>query len=434
MFGDFMNYFMGIDNGGTATKAAIYDSGGRELAVAVRETDRCPGPIGYAERDMENMWRTNCQVIWEALERSSLSPAQICGIACCGHGKGLYLWGKDGRPARRGILSADTRAAGYVKRWQQDGTEDRAYRRSLQMVMPCQPAALLAWLRDHEPQTIAQIQWVFSCKDYIRFRLTGRANGELSDMSGTNLVNLTTKAYDRQLLEIFGIDFAWDMPPPLCTSTQLCGRVTAQAARECGLAEGTPVYGGMFDIDACALATGAVDSRKVCMIAGTWSINEYVSDQPVTDGSVAMNSLFCLNEQYLIEESSPTSAGNLEWILRRILCCGKEPDGESVYAKADKLVESAGVQGFGPIFLPFVLASNINPAGMGAFVGLAEQQDQRVLLRSVYEGIVFAHRWHLERLLRSKREPVDVIRLAGGPFRRLGTDVCRHPAPSHRGS
>ena len=55
------------------------------------------------------------------------------------------------------------------------------------------------------------------------------------------------------------------------------------------------------------------------MIAGTWSINEYVRRMPVMDGSVRMNSLFCLPEYYLIEESSPTSAGNNEWFLQQML-------------------------------------------------------------------------------------------------------------------
>lgn len=65
----------------------------------------------------------------------------------------------------------------------------------------------------------------------------------------------------------------------------------------------------MFDIDACAIAVNVLNGRHICMIAGTWSINEYPRKAPVTNGSALMNSLFCLPEYYLIEESSPTSAG-----------------------------------------------------------------------------------------------------------------------------
>ena len=56
---------------------------------------------------------------------------------------------------------------------------------------------------------------------------------------------------------------------------------------------------------ACALAAGVTDEKNICMIAGTWSINEYIRRNPVTDGRVLMNSLFCLPGYYLVEESSP---------------------------------------------------------------------------------------------------------------------------------
>ena len=425
-----MKYYIGIDNGGTATKAAIYDETGREVAVAATETEQCASLPGHAERDMDDMWRANCRIIREAVSRAGIRPEEICAAACCGHGKGLYLWGKDGKPAHSGILSADTRALDYAEDWKQDGTNDRAFQRSLQNVMACQPAALLAWLRDHEPQIMDRIRWVFCCRDYVRFRLTGEAGAEISDMSGTNLMNLNTKSYDRELLRLFGIEWIWDALPPLRESGELCGCVTEAAAAECGLAAGTPVYGGMFDINACALAVGATGRDQICMIAGTWSINEYVSDEPVTDRTAAMNSLFCQGGKYLIEESSPTSAGNLEWMLRRILRL--ETDGRSVYEEANRLVESVPDKSFGPIFLPFVMASNANPAGMGAFVGLMEHQDQAVLLRSVYEGVVFAHRWHLERLLRSRTDPLRAIRLSGGAARsvvwvQMFADILGYP-------
>lgn len=430
-----MNFYIGIDNGGTATKAAIYDDTGRELAAAAVDTEQLTPGVGFVERDMDGMWSANCQIIREALRRSGLAAREISAVACCGHGKGLYLWGKDGRPVRKGILSADTRAIDYVEAWKRDGTTERAFALSLQNVMACQPVALLAWLRDHEPELIDRIRWIFPCKDYIRFRLTGNAGAELSDMSGTSLVNLRTRTYDKRLLELFGIEFAWEMLPPLCESTQLCGYVNPQAAMECGLAEGTPVYGGMFDINACALAVGAVQSSQLCMIAGTWSINEYVSPEPVCDGSVALNSLFCMGENYLIEESSATSAGNNEWFLKKILRLKPDAEGAPVYEEANRMVEAAPVHPAGPIFLPFVAASNVNPAGMGAFVGLSEADGQGTMVRSVYEGVVFAHRYHLERLLCSRKESVERIRLSGGAARsdcwvQMFADILGYPIES----
>ena len=67
--------------------------------------------------------------------------------------------------------------------------------------MSCQPVTLLAWLKDHEPENYANIQYVFECKDYVRFKLTGEARAEITDYSGAHLMNLHTRTFDKRLLE-----------------------------------------------------------------------------------------------------------------------------------------------------------------------------------------------------------------------------------------
>jgi len=412
-----MKYYMGLDNGGTTTKAAIYDLSGREIGVASRETKMITPKPGWTERDMEEMWDANCGVIRDVLEKTGIASEDIAGIAVCGHGKGLYLWGKDGKPARNGIISTDNRAYAYPVRWREDGTEAAAFRYSCQHVMACQPVALLAWLRDNEPGVMDNIQWVFECKDYVRFRLTGEARAEITDYSGAHLVNLHTREYDDALLDCFGLGSIRPALPPLCNSLDIAGYVSAEAAARCGLRAGTPVSGGMFDIDACAIAVGVLDEKNVCMIAGTWSINEYLRREPVVDGRVQMNSLFALPEYYLIEESSPTSAGNNEWFIRTLLPelqAEAKEKGHSVYDEMNAWAASLPPEEFVPIFLPFLMASNVHPNAMGSFVGLDVSHTRAYLAKSVYEGIVFCHRYHFEKLLATRQTPPDCVRLAGG--------------------
>ena len=116
------------------------------------------------------------------------------------------------------------------------------------------------------------------CKDYIRFRLTGEAAAEQTDMSATSLINVATGRHDPAVLEAFGIAELQRLLPPLVRCDAVCGRVTAEAAAETGLAPGTPVAGGLFDIDACGLASGLLDESQLSIVVGTWGNNQYIVD------------------------------------------------------------------------------------------------------------------------------------------------------------
>jgi L-xylulokinase len=431
-----MEYVLGIDNGGTTTKAAVFDLKGNQIASAGRQTRMITPKPGYTERDMEELWKTNCECIRSAVEKSGIEPRRIVGAAVCGHGKGLYPWGKDGTPACNGIISTDGRAWEYPLRWKETGVTQALYPKLCQNIMACQQVSLLAWLKDHDRAVYDSIQWVFSVKDYIRFRLTGEAYSEMTDISGSGLINVRDACFDREILERFGIGEAYEKLPPLCRSCDMCGRITPRAARECGLAEGTPVAGGMFDIDACALAMHVTTPEEMCTITGTWSINEFISEKPITDGTVAMNSLYAIPGYYLEEECSATSAGNLEWLIRTVMDGFVPPDGQRIYDYLDDLVRSVPPQECNVYFLPFLYGCNTHPLGKAAFVGLTEFHTRAHLARAVYEGVAFSHKMHVERLLKAREKP-KAIRMGGGAVNsevwvRMFADVLDLPVETIR--
>lgn len=411
-----MRYLMGIDNGGTFSKAAIFDENGRQISVASVPTMTLTPKPGYTERDMEELWQVNAKVVRQAIEKSKIDPSDIVGVSFSGHGKGLYLVGKDGKPSYHGIISTDARAWSYVKQWKEDGTAEKVYEKTFQEILACQPVSLLAWLKDHCPEVIENTAYVFAVKDYVRYRMTGEAYAEMSDFSGGNLVNLKTGDYDRELLELFGIGEVYDKLPPLKNAADICGYVTKEASELTGLLEGTPVSAGMFDVNACGIASGLSNEEEMCMIAGTWSINEFIAKQPILNGTVALNSMFCIPGYYLIEESSPTSAGNMEWFIKNLMSYEKaeaKQAGTSVYDITNQWVESIEPQENNLIFLPFLNGSNEDALAKGTFIGLTAYHNKKHMLRAVYEGIVFSHLTHVRKLLKNRETPKS-IRLAGG--------------------
>lgn len=409
-------YYMGIDNGGTSCKAVLFDHTGKEIYSSGRILEMLtPKPL-HTERDMDVLWEKNIACIRDTIQKSKIDPKLIKGVGCCGHGKGLYLINKMGKPLRNGIVSTDGRAAPYVTQWEQEGTSDKVFERNYQKILACQPVSLLKWMKNHERENYNRIKWVFAVKDYIRFCLTGEAYAEITDYSGSNLLDLKARAFSKDLFDLFGISEMFDCMPPLKESTDICGYITKEVSSLTGLPEGIPVAGGMFDIDACSIAMNIVDSDYLCVIAGTWGINGYIARRPVLNHSVMMNSYYCYDNYFLIEESSPTSAGNLEWYIKRFLGKEKldaEAQGMSIYTYCDRLVESIKPEDQDVIFLPYLYGSNYNPSSKACFLGMSSYHTQAHLVRAIFEGIVFCHMVHIEKLLQNRTQ-FKSIRLAGG--------------------
>jgi L-xylulokinase len=414
-------YVLGMDNGGTFIKAALFTLDGKELAVASRNTPITVPKPGYTERSMTEMWQANCDCVKEAIARAGVKSADIAGVAVCGHGKGLYPWGKDGRPAYNGIISTDNRAWKQVEGWKAHGSGggngssvfDAQYPKLCQQLMACQPLPILAWMKEQNRAVYDNIRYAFSATDYIRFMLTGEAYNEATNISGTALMNVRDVSYDRGMLAAFGVEEAYDMLAPLCYSSDICGRITKEAATLTGLAEGTPVAGGMFDIDACAIAMAVTSPEQFCTITGTWSINEFMTTKPVTGTAVAMNSLYAIPGYYLLEDSSATGAGNLDWVIQNCLENEKAPEGVPLYQHLDGMVEKIPPDQCDVYFLPFLYGSNRHPLGKASFVGLTSFHNKGHLLRAVYEGVAYSAKHHIDKLLSVRTRPA-AVRLAGG--------------------
>lgn len=411
-----MKYLMGIDNGGTYSKSALFDENGRQISAASVPAVTIAAKPGYAERNMDELWEANACAIKRAIQESKIDPADIAGVSVSGHGKGLYMVGFDGKPSYNGIASTDTRAWKQAEIWEQTGINKLVYKKTFQKILAVQPVSLLAWFKENKPEVLNATRYIFAVKDYIRYMLTGEAFSEYTDCSGSNLVNLTNGRHDKELMQLLGIEECYDKLPPLRYSSDICGYITRQAGKKTLLPEGIPVAAGMFDVNACGIASGLWDEEQMCMIAGTWSINEFIRKKPVTNGTVDLNSFFCIPGYFLVEESSPTSAGNMEWFIRNLMDYEEREAKKmkkSIYDIANEWVASVKPQESRVIFLPFLHGSNEDPMAKGSFVGLTAFHSKKHMLRGVYEGIVFSHVTHVKKLLKNRNRPKSIC-LSGG--------------------
>ncbi|HSL43700.1 MAG TPA: FGGY-family carbohydrate kinase [Anaerolineales bacterium] len=412
-------YLLGIDNGSTVSKAALFDLHGKEISVASCKADtEYPHP-GWTERDMEILWQSTASAIREVLAKSGAKPEEIAGIGNTGHGNGVYLLDKQGCPLRNGIQSMDSRAADVVNSWNERNLHARVFPFTIQSFWPAQPNALLVWLKRNEPQNYERIGAILMVKDYIKYRLTGEITGDFTDMSAANIMDVREKCYSRELMALYDLSEVYSALPPLKHSSEIIGQVTPAAAHETGLAIGTPVAGGLFDVDASAIGAGAIHVNQACLVMGSWSINEVITRHPIVDPSLFMTTLFADSGLFLTIEGSATSATNLEWFVNQ--CCGDERAeakrrGISVYEICNEEVASLPPGSTNIIFHPFLYGSNVQPTARAGFYGIAGWHTRAHLLRALYEGVVFGHLSHIEKLRKAGAQ-INSARLTGGGSR-----------------
>lgn len=413
-------YILGIDIGGTAGKAGLYDLHGQELLTEKAYFAPFSPHDGWLERDMDALTEAVFEMLRRIIDRAAIGPAEILGIGVTSYSNGVVLIDRDGRSPYNGrcILAGDTRAKELVQQWKADGTYDTVTAVTCQQLWAGQTSPLLAWMVRERPDVIENTWVVLSCADYIRYLLTGTVSAEVTNASTVSCMDLRRRCFSSEVFRALGMESVLPkMPERIVEPAEIAGYVTAEAAGRCGLCAGLPVMGGLADITSCCIASGITDASRLCVTFGTWSINEYISREPVLRPDLFMTSLYCIPGYYLITEGSTTSASNLQWYVERFL--GREEErmrqqGKSVYDAAEEMIASIPYDDSSILFLPFLYGSNVNVDARSAFIGITGRHTAAHMLRAVYEGIAFSHLQHIEKLIDFRGGPPEAVRISGG--------------------
>jgi L-xylulokinase len=426
-----MPSLLGIDAGLTVTKAVVFDVDGTQLSLARRRVPQSMPRPRHVEREMDGLWRATAEAIREALASSGRPAGDIAAVAATAHGDGLFLLDKDRRPLGPGILSLDSRAGAIVERWAESSVFADALALTGQEPHVAAPSALLAWIRENEPDRFARIGHVLACKDWLRFCLTGVVGADPTEAS-TSFTDVLSQAYSPGAMRLYGLEELFDALPPVTPSAEISGHVTAEAAALTGLVAGAPVASGLHDVTASALGMGGHAEGVLSLVAGTYSINEVVSAEPRVDPR-----WLCRNAiqrgRWNNMSISPASSANYDWFIDTL--CRAERDeasarGGSIHETLAREIDAALARPSTILFHPYLFGSPRGPSASAGFVGLHGWHGRGDMLKAVLEGIAFNHRAHVEAL----REGFTIreARLTGGvsrnaAFAQLFADALNMP-------
>lgn len=393
-------YLLGYDIGSSSVKAALVDAA-TGVCVASDFFPKNEAPIkalrqGWAEQDPENWWKYLKEATASVLKESGADPKDIKAIGISYQMHGLVAIDKEQRVLRDAIIWCDSRGVPYGEKAFNELGADVCLPRLLNSPGNF-TAAKLRWLKEEEPEIFEKIYKVMLPGDYIAMRLTGEICTNPEGLSEYMLWDFKDNTPATFLMEYYGYEPS--MFPEVKPTFSEQGRLTENAAKELGLAPGTPVTYRAGDQPNNALSLNVFNPGEVASTAGTSGVVYGINGTVDYDPRSRVNNFAHVNhsaEQTRIGVMTCISGTGIlnTWIKRNVA-----PEGIS-YADMNELAAKVPVGSQGVVILPF---------GNGAERVLENRQiecsfhginfnihNRNHIIRAAQEGIVFSFMYGME--------------------------------------
>ena len=384
-------YLIGLDAGTTCIKAVLFDLKGHELFVSSVDNEVIKPNPTWNEQDMEQLWNNLKRCLKDLTVKSNLNPDEVAAIGLSAQGEGLWMLDSEGKPVRNAMLWNDGRAADLIAQLKSENIElyNRIKLENATFIKPGSTLTLIKWFKENEPELYAKTATIFTCKDYVRYQMTGNLNWEMTDAS-CSCLDMDKKAYSENIFELMGVGDVIDKLPALMGAIDKGGELKKEVADEVGLAPGTPISGGMLDIVATAAGAGAVKENSVCTILGTTGMNfitlsEYEADLAVNGWEMHMEHGKLIKGQGMM-----SAMPNQNWVLQELF--GEEKLTGEVFDRINETVSSMKPGEGGLLYLPHIDPSGerapfFNPDACAQIMGIKTTSTRYEILHAVMEGV-----------------------------------------------
>ncbi len=410
------NYIGAIDQGTTSTRFLIFDEAGKVAAVAQKEHRQIYPQPGWVEHDPEEIWRATQEVIALALQQGRISGAQIAAIGITNQRETTVLWNrKTGKPVANALVWQDTRVSDYVNELARDGGLDR-FRAQTGLPLSTYFSGLkIRWLLHHVPGIREQAEAgdvLFGNIDtFLAWHLTGGPDGglhitDVTNASRTQLMNLETLAWDKDLLTAFDIPQA--MLPRVCSSSEIYSSVKQDALT------GVAVAGILGDQQAALVGQTCFRPGEAKNTYGTGCfllMNTGLRAVPSKFGLLTTVAYKFGGDpaSYALEGSVAISGALVQWLRDNLGLIKSSPEIEGLA----RTVEDNGGVYFVPAFSG-LYAPYWKHDARGVIAGLTRYANKGHLARAVLEATAFQTREVVEAMEKDSGIALDVLRVDGG--------------------
>lgn len=404
--------WIGLDIGTTAVKAAAYTKNGKIAAMVEAASTVQRVENGGVEQDMNFVWKTVCDVLQELSSKVDINTLESIGVA--GQGDGLWAINEAGEPCGPAMLWNDNRAVDDLILLNKNGGSSIVAQGCHTSLWPGTSGNLWRWLRSEIPSIARDVSVIFTCADWIAFKLTGELATDFSNAS-IPFLDFDERQYSASsidALECSELEKVLLEPRP---TSECLGKVTKQASVETGLPVGLPVSVGTLDLGAMVVGMGLDKPGQAMMIVGTTAVVNILTDHvEPSDMPVGASVLHPTSETIIRVLAPTTGAGAFNWFAS---LHPASLGGESVHeiaAKINLLVADVPPGANGVTFLPYLngeRAPFVEPNITASFNGMSASSTKADLGRAVMEATGFSLRHCIEE---ENGLPDGPIQLTGG--------------------
>ena len=404
-----MDYVLGIDVGTGGTRAVIVDRKGKIVSSATSEHVPFASPkTGWAEQDPHDWWKATGEAIRAALKEAP--NANIVSVGLAGQMHGAVLLDERGEVLRPSLIWCDVRTQPQCD-WLNSTIGERKI-----IELTCNPALAnftltkLLWVRDNEPEIWKKFRHVLLPKDYVRFRMSGERAMDVSEASGTLMLDVTHRRWSQEMMS--AVDIPMSSLPKLCESPEVCAKISDKGAAHTGLKPGTPLVGGAGDQAGGAVGMGIVRAGAVSATIGTSGVVFAATDNPAMDHKGRVHT-FChaVPGRWHVMGVTQAAGQSLRW-MRELL----KNDGNLDYDQLTREAAQVPSGSDGVLWAPYLMGErtpHLDPNARGTLTGLAASHTRGHVTRAVLEGVAFSLKDTFS-LFTEMKVPVNKVRLGGG--------------------
>ena len=426
---------LGLDIGSSSVKASLVNADDGNI-VAGDFFPKTEAPIisvktGWSEQEPQMWWDNMKLALNRVMKDANAKAEDIAAIGISYQMHGLVCVDKDQNVLRPSIIWCDSRAVPYGEKACKEIGEEKCLSHLLNSPGNF-TASKLAWVKENEPEIYEKIYKFMLPGDYIAMRLSGVINTTIEGLSECMLWDFKEKKPAKILLDYYGIDES--LLPDLTPTFGIQSVVSAKAAQELGLKEGTPISYRAGDQPNNALSLNVFNPGEIASTAGTSGVVYGISGKVEFDPMSRVNTFAHVNYTPELTRLGIMACINGTGILNAWMRRTIAPEGMS-YAEMNDAMGSVPVGSDGVTIIPFGNGAErlLQNKEVGCSIhGINfNKHGKAQLMRAAQEGIVFSFCYGMDIM---KGMGMELNKIHAGKANMFLSDIFRNTLASTSGA